>query len=145
MADWSEVYSDLLSSYAIRRKFLPKLDPNDQDDEENIIQHILAVAEKRKEETGGGEDAREERMRPLKAGDYRKPFTEFTAGQQLFKEDMDAYDRERRDTKDPNTIGQRTKIIQQWWESVSNDKKAEAGRAAEKWNMLGAPKGTHES
>ncbi|KAI5998350.1 hypothetical protein F5J12DRAFT_895546 [Pisolithus orientalis] len=106
---------------------------------------LMEESEKRKEETGGGEDAREERMRPLKAGDYRKPFTKFTAGQWLFKEDMDAYDRERRDTKDPKTIGQRTKIIQQWWESVSNDKKAEAGRAAEKWNKLGAPKGTHES
>ncbi|KIN98406.1 hypothetical protein M404DRAFT_31412 [Pisolithus tinctorius Marx 270] len=175
MADRSEVYSDLLSSYvgkfkdaqgnselraeilakvkseilqhasegsvalpqnlrvfiwAIRRHFLPKLDPNDQDDEGNIIQHILAVAEKKKEESGEGEDAREERARPVKAGDYRKAFTEFTAGQQLFKEDMDANDRERRDTKDPKTIGQRTKIIQQWWESVSEEKKAEAGRAA---------------
>ncbi|KAI5986004.1 hypothetical protein EDC04DRAFT_2615234 [Pisolithus marmoratus] len=57
---------------------------------------------------------------------------------------MDAYDRERRDTKDPKTIGQRNRIIQQWWESVSDDRKAEAGRAAEKWNKLGAPRETHD-
>ncbi|KIO09087.1 hypothetical protein M404DRAFT_8000 [Pisolithus tinctorius Marx 270] len=100
----------------------------------------------RKEQPGTGEDedAREERTRPTKAGNYRKPFTDFTASQQLFKEDMDAYDRERRDTKDPKTIGQRTKIIQQQWESLADDKKAEAGRAASKWNKLGAPKETHE-
>ncbi|KAI5998897.1 hypothetical protein F5J12DRAFT_895287 [Pisolithus orientalis] len=188
MADWSEVYSDLLSSYveqytdargnpdlraqiladvksqilqqassgsvelpqnlrvAIRRVFLPELDPEDQDDEEHIIESILAATDKRKEQPGTGEDedGREERTRPTKAGNYRKPFTDFTASQQLFKEDMDAYDRERRDTKDPKTIGQRTKIIQQWWESLADDKKAEAGRAASKWNKLGAPKETHE-
>ncbi|KAI5992062.1 hypothetical protein EDC04DRAFT_2613711 [Pisolithus marmoratus] len=84
-----------------------ELDPKDQDDEENIIQHILSVAEKRKEDAGEGEH-----------------------------DDMDAYDRERRDTKDPKTIGQRTKIVQQWWESLSEDREAEAWRAAEKWNKL---------
>ncbi|KAI5983614.1 hypothetical protein EDC04DRAFT_2914831 [Pisolithus marmoratus] len=57
---------------------------------------------------------------------------------------MDGYDRERRDTKDPKTIGQRNRIIQQWWESVSAERKAEAGRAVEKWNKLGAPKDTHD-
>ncbi|KAI6007522.1 hypothetical protein F5J12DRAFT_892403 [Pisolithus orientalis] len=188
MADWSAVYSDLLSSYveqytdaqgnpdlraqiladvksqilqqassgsvelpqnlrvAIRRVFLQELDPEDRDDEEHTIESILAATDKRKEQPGTGEDedAREERIRPTKAGNYRKPFTDFTASQQLFKEDMDAYDRERRDTKDPKTIGQRTKIIQQWWESLADDKKAEAGRAASKWNKLGAPKETHE-
>ncbi|KAI5982070.1 hypothetical protein EDC04DRAFT_2616956 [Pisolithus marmoratus] len=186
MADWSEAYSTIRSSYlgqykeargnselrneilaevkseilqqgssgsvalpsnlrvAIRRVFLPELDPEDCDDEENIIQHILSVAEKRKEDTGEGEDAREERARPTKAGDYRKPFSAFTCGQRLFKDDMDAYDRARRDTKDPKTIGQRTKIVQQWWESLSDDRKAEAGRAVEKWNNLGAPKETHD-
>ncbi|KIN96681.1 hypothetical protein M404DRAFT_10872 [Pisolithus tinctorius Marx 270] len=102
----------------------PGQDPNDQDDKENIIQHILAVAEKKKEESGEGEDAREERARPLKVGQW------------LFKEDMDAYDREKRDPKDAKTIGQRTKIIQQWWESVSEEKKAEAGRAAVEWVMF---------
>ncbi|KAI6039577.1 hypothetical protein EDC04DRAFT_2895094 [Pisolithus marmoratus] len=186
MADWSEVYSDLLSSYvgqykeargnpnlqseilaevksemlkqaasgsvalpnnlrvAIRRVFLPELDPKDQDDEENIIQHILSVAEKRKEDAGEGEHVREERARPTRAGDYRKPFSAFTCSQRLFKDDMDAYDRERRDTKDPKTIGQRTKVVQQWWEFLSDDRKAEVGRAAEKWNKLGAPKETHD-
>ncbi|KIN95433.1 hypothetical protein M404DRAFT_11142 [Pisolithus tinctorius Marx 270] len=141
MADWSEVYSDLLSSYVgkfkdtqgnseLRAEILSEVKseilqhasegsvalPQNLrvDNEENIIQHILAVAEKKKEESGEGDNAREERARPVKAGDYRKAFTEFTAGQWLFKEDMDAYDRERRDTKDPKTIGQRTKIIQQY-------------------------------
>ncbi|KAI5987924.1 hypothetical protein EDC04DRAFT_2912705 [Pisolithus marmoratus] len=186
MADWSEAYSTILSSYlgqykeargnselqneilaevkleilqqaapgsvalpnnlrvAIRRVFLPELDPEDQDDEENIIQHILSVSEKRKEDAGEGEHVREERPRPTKAGDYRKPFTAFTCGQRLFKDDLNLYDRERRDTKDPKTIGQRTKIVQKWWESLSDDRKAEAGRAAEKWNKLGAPKETHD-
>ncbi|KAI6013015.1 hypothetical protein EDC04DRAFT_2609412 [Pisolithus marmoratus] len=129
---------------AIRRVFLPELDPEDQDDEENIILHILSVSEKRKEDAGEGEHVREERARPTKAGDYRKPFTAFTCGQRLFKDDLDLYDRERRDTKDPKTIGQRTKIVQKWWESLSDDRKAEAGRAAEKWNKLGAPKETHD-
>ncbi|KAI6098644.1 hypothetical protein EDD16DRAFT_1527144 [Pisolithus croceorrhizus] len=36
---------------------------------------------------------------------------------------MDTYDRERRDTKDSKTIGKRTKVVQQWWESLSNDQK----------------------
>ncbi|KAI6041972.1 hypothetical protein EDC04DRAFT_2601277 [Pisolithus marmoratus] len=44
--------------------------------------------------------------------------------------------KERRDTKGPKTIGQRNRIIQQWWESVSDERKAEAGRAVEKWNKL---------
>ncbi|KAI6100064.1 hypothetical protein EDD16DRAFT_1526617 [Pisolithus croceorrhizus] len=44
------------------------------------------------------------------------------------------YDRERRDTKDPKTIGKRTMTVQQWWESLSNDQKLEAGRAAERKN-----------
>ncbi|KAI6014703.1 hypothetical protein EDC04DRAFT_2608941 [Pisolithus marmoratus] len=65
-------------------------------------------------------------------------------GRRLFKDDLDLYDRERRDTKDPKTIGQRTKIVQKWWESLSDDRKAEAGRAVEKWNKLGAPKETHD-
>ncbi|KAI6016441.1 hypothetical protein PISMIDRAFT_19311 [Pisolithus microcarpus 441] len=129
---------------AIRREFLPELDPEDQDDEENIIKYILEVTDKRKEETDEGQDAREEKARPTKAGDYKKPFTAFTSGQRLFKDEMDNYDMERRDTKDPKTIGQRNKIIQQWWESLTDSKKAEAGRAAEKWNKLGAPKGTHD-
>ncbi|KAI6018871.1 hypothetical protein EDC04DRAFT_2607677 [Pisolithus marmoratus] len=103
---------------AIRRVFLPELDPEDRDDEENIILHILSVSEKRKEDAGEGEHVREERARPTKAGDYRKPFTAFTCGQRLFKDDLDLYDRERRDTKDPKTIGQRTKIVQKWWESL---------------------------
>ncbi|KAI6027159.1 hypothetical protein EDC04DRAFT_2899300 [Pisolithus marmoratus] len=162
MSDWKEVYTEILSSYvgrykeargnsqlrneilaevkseilqhepedsvglpphlrvAIRREFLPHLDPEDQDDEIAIIQHILA------------------------AGDYKKAFTAFTAAQRIFKEEMDAYDRERRDTKDLKTIGQRNRIIQKWWESVSDERKAEAGRAAEKWNKLGAPKETHD-
>ncbi|KAI5990270.1 hypothetical protein EDC04DRAFT_2912013 [Pisolithus marmoratus] len=111
---------------AIRRVFLPELDPEDQDDKENIILHILSVSEKRKEDAGEGEHVREERARPTKAGDYRKPFTAFTCGQRLFKDDLDLYDRERRDTKDPKTIGQRTKIVQKWWESLSDDRKAEA-------------------
>ncbi|KAI6013771.1 hypothetical protein EDC04DRAFT_2609235 [Pisolithus marmoratus] len=84
----------------------------DQDDEENIIKYILEVTDKRKEETDEGEDAREEKTRPTKAGDYKKPFPAFTSRQRLFKGEIDSYDRERRDTKDPKTIGQRTKIIQ---------------------------------
>ncbi|KAI6045938.1 hypothetical protein EDC04DRAFT_2598505 [Pisolithus marmoratus] len=78
-----------------------------------------------------GEDAREEKARPTKAGDYKKASMAFTVVQRIFKEEMDAYDRERRDTKDPKTIGQRNRIIQRWWESVSEERKAEAGRAAE--------------
>ncbi|KAI6030405.1 hypothetical protein F5J12DRAFT_779567 [Pisolithus orientalis] len=120
--------------------------PELESDIEHIIESILVASDKRKEQPGTGkdEDSREERTRPTKAGNYRNPFTDFTASQQLFKEDMDAYDRERRDTKDPKTIGQRTKIIQQWWESLADDKTAEAGRAASKWNKLRAPKETHE-
>ncbi|KAI6016258.1 hypothetical protein EDC04DRAFT_2608526 [Pisolithus marmoratus] len=121
---------------AIRRVFLPYLDPKDQDDEIAIIQYILAVTRKSWAESCEGEDAREEKAHPTKAGDYKKAFMAFTAAQRIFKEEMDAYDRERRDTKDPKTIGQRNRIIQQWWESVSDERKAEAGRAAEKWNKL---------
>ncbi|KAI6023455.1 hypothetical protein EDC04DRAFT_2606617 [Pisolithus marmoratus] len=130
---------------AIWRVFLSHLDLEDQDDEIAIIQHILAATRKSWAESCEGEDAREEKACPTKAGDYKKAFTAFTAVQRIFKEEMDAYDRERRDTKDPKTIGQRNRIIQQWWESVSDERKAEAGRAAEKWNKLGAPKETHDS
>ncbi|KAI6032406.1 hypothetical protein EDC04DRAFT_2605219 [Pisolithus marmoratus] len=121
---------------AIRRVFLPHLDPEDQDDEIAIIQHILAVTRKSWAESCEGEDAREEKAHPTKAGDYKKALMAFTVAQRIFKEEMDAYDRERRDTKDPKTIGQRNRIIQQWWESVSDERKAEAGRALEKWNKL---------
>ncbi|KAI6038355.1 hypothetical protein EDC04DRAFT_2604080 [Pisolithus marmoratus] len=113
MSDWKEVYSEILSSYAIWRVFLPHLDPEDQDDEIAIIQHTLAVTRKSWEESCEGEDAREEKAHPTKAGDYKKSFMAFTAAQR-------------------------------WWESVSNERKAEAGRAVEKWNKLGAPKETHD-
>ncbi|KAI6019426.1 hypothetical protein BKA83DRAFT_4127312 [Pisolithus microcarpus] len=116
-----------------------------EDEEIDIMQHILAVTRKSLEDCCEGEDAREEKACPTKAGDYKKAFMAFTAVQKIFKEEMDAYDKERRDTKDTKTIGQRNRIIQQWWESVSDERKAEAGRAAEKWNKLGAPKGTHDS
>ncbi|KAI6096408.1 hypothetical protein EDD16DRAFT_1522714 [Pisolithus croceorrhizus] len=98
-----------------------------------IIQQILALAftGKNKEDTGEGKNAGEEKARPIKAGYYKKIFTAFTAAKQVFKEEMDAYDRERRHTKDPKTIGQRTRIVQHWWESLSNNQKLEAGRAAE--------------
>ncbi|KAI6021978.1 hypothetical protein EDC04DRAFT_2607094 [Pisolithus marmoratus] len=96
------------------------------------MQHILAVSGKRMEDPGEGEDAREEQPRPTKAGDYKKAFVASTAAQRLFKDQMEAYDRERQDTKDPKTIGKRTKIVQEWWESLSDDKKAEAGRIPEK-------------
>ncbi|KAI6014206.1 hypothetical protein EDC04DRAFT_2953937 [Pisolithus marmoratus] len=129
---------------AIWRVFLSHLDLEDQDDEIAIMQHILAVTRKSWAESCEGEDAMEEKAHPAKAGDYKKAFMAFTVAQRIFKQEMDAYDRERRDTKDPKTIGKRNRIIQQWWESVSDERKAEAGRAAEKWNKLGAPKETHD-
>ncbi|KAI6009269.1 hypothetical protein EDC04DRAFT_2610637 [Pisolithus marmoratus] len=79
----------------LRRVFLPHLDPEDQDDEIAIIQDILAVTGKSWEESCEGEDAREEKAHPTKAGDYKKAFMAFTAVQRIFKEEMDAYDRER--------------------------------------------------
>ncbi|KAI6120244.1 hypothetical protein EDD16DRAFT_1518990 [Pisolithus croceorrhizus] len=120
-----------------RSEWLSQPDPEDQQDEIAIIWHILTLAftGKNKEDAGEGENAREEKARPTKAGDYKKAFTAFTAAQWVFKEEMDSYDRERRDTKDPKTIGQRTRIVQQWWESLSDDRKAEAGRAAERKNL----------
>ncbi|KAI6096112.1 hypothetical protein EV401DRAFT_2083268 [Pisolithus croceorrhizus] len=130
---------------AIRMEYLHQLDPQDQEEEIAVMQHILAATGKRQEDTGEGEDAREEQARPTKAGAYNEGFTAFTSAQQIFKEEMDSYDRERRDTKDQKTIGQRTRIVQQWWEPLSDDRKAETGRAAEKWNKLGAPKQTHDS
>ncbi|KAI6120807.1 hypothetical protein EV401DRAFT_1887420 [Pisolithus croceorrhizus] len=132
---------------AIQMEWLSQLDPEDQQDEIAIIQQILTLAftGKNKEDVGEGEKAREEKARPTKAGDYKKAFTTFTAAQWVFKEEMNSYDRQRRDTKDHKTIGQRTRIVQQWWESLSDDRKAEAGRAVEKWNKLGAPKETHDS
>ena len=39
---------------------------------------------------------------------------------------MDTFDREKRDTKDPKTIGQWNKIVQEWWGFLSEDKKSEA-------------------
>ncbi|KAI6127047.1 hypothetical protein F5141DRAFT_1200686 [Pisolithus sp. B1] len=132
---------------AIQMEWLSQLDPEDQEDEIAMIQQILthAFTGKNKEDVGEGENAREEKARPTKTGDHKKAFTAFTAAQWVFKEEMDSYDRERRDTKDPKTIGQRSRIVQQWRESLSDDRKAEAGRAAEKWNKLGAPKETHDS
>ncbi|KAI6101699.1 hypothetical protein EDD16DRAFT_1525810 [Pisolithus croceorrhizus] len=130
---------------AIRMEYLHQLDPQDQEEEIAVMQHILAATGKRQEDTGEGEDAREEQARPTKAGAYNEGFMAFISAQQIFKEEMDSYDRERRDTKDQKTIGQRTRIVQQWWEPLSDDRKAETGRAAEKWNKLGAPKQTHDS
>ncbi|KAI6107689.1 hypothetical protein EV401DRAFT_2077007 [Pisolithus croceorrhizus] len=112
---------------AIRMEYLHQLDPQDQEQDIAVMQHILAATGKRQEDTG---DA-------------------FTAAQWIFKKEMDSYDRERRDIKDPKIIGQRIRIVQQWWESLCDDREAEAeaeaGRAAEKWNKLGAPKQPHDS
>ena len=58
---------------------------------------------------------------------------------------MDTFDREKRDTKDPKTIGQQNKIVQEWWGFLSKNKKSEATQASERWNKLGAPKETHEA
>ncbi|KAI6094266.1 hypothetical protein EV401DRAFT_1896361 [Pisolithus croceorrhizus] len=106
--EWEQIYM------ATRMVFFPHLDPEDQDDEIAIMQHILAVTRKSWEDGCDGEDAREEKAHPTKAGDYKKAFTPSTATQRIFKDEMDAYDRERRDTKDPKTIGQRNRITQQW-------------------------------
>ncbi|KAI6124685.1 hypothetical protein EV401DRAFT_2068729 [Pisolithus croceorrhizus] len=163
MSDWKQVYSGILSSHAgkykeargnleLRNEILAEVKANilqhellESEEEIPVMQHILAATGKRQEDTGECEDAREEQARPTKAGDYKKGFTAFTSTQWIFKKEMDSYDRERRDTKDQKTIGQRTRIVQQWWESLSDDRKAEAGRAAKKWNKLGAPKQTHDS
>ncbi|KAI6124228.1 hypothetical protein EDD16DRAFT_1768961 [Pisolithus croceorrhizus] len=128
---------ELPQNLRVVRPLFIMLDRSEQD-EIVIIQQILTLAftGKNKEDIGEGEKAREEKARPTKAGDYKKAFTAFTAVQQVFKEEMDSYDRQRRDTKDCKTIGQRTRIVQQWWESLSDDRKAEAGRAVEKWNKL---------
>ncbi|KAI6137271.1 hypothetical protein F5141DRAFT_1060132 [Pisolithus sp. B1] len=152
MSDWKQVYSGILSSHAgkykeargnselrneilaevkvkilqhellesvdlphnlrvaIRMEYLPQLDPQDQEEEIAVMQHILAATGKRQEILV-----------------------------RIFKEEVDSYDRERRDTKDQKTIGQRTRIVQQWWESLSDDRKAEAGRAAEKYRRKNLP------
>ncbi|KAI6101034.1 hypothetical protein EV401DRAFT_1894234 [Pisolithus croceorrhizus] len=104
-----------------------------------VVRPLFIMLDRTKKMLGEGEKAREEKARPTKAGDYKKAFTAFTAAQWVFKEEMDSYDRQRRDTKDHKTIGQRTRIVQQWWESLSDDRKAEAGRAAEKWNKKNLP------
>ena len=57
---------------------------------------------------------------------------------------MYTFDREKRHTKDPKTIGQWNKIVQEWWRFLSEDKRSEATRASERWNKLDAPKETHE-
>ncbi|KAI6036707.1 hypothetical protein BKA83DRAFT_4120397 [Pisolithus microcarpus] len=61
----------------IRRVFFPHLDPEDQDDEITIMQHIPDVTRKSWEDTCKGEDARE-KARATKAGDYKKAFMAFT-------------------------------------------------------------------
>ncbi|KAI6040066.1 hypothetical protein EDC04DRAFT_2602804 [Pisolithus marmoratus] len=96
---------------AIRRVFLPELDPEDCDDEENIIQHILLLLRRGKKILGRVRmPGRKGQGQPRLGTRNHSPA--FTCGQRLFKDDMDAYDRARRDTKDPKTIGQRTKIVQ---------------------------------
>ncbi|KAI6100762.1 hypothetical protein EDD16DRAFT_1526248 [Pisolithus croceorrhizus] len=136
-----ELRNEILAEVkAIRMEYLHQLDPQDQEQDIAVMQHILAATGKRQEDTGDGEDAREEQALPTKVGDYKKGFTAFTAAQWIFKKEMDSYDRERRDIKDPKIIGQRIRIVQQWWESLCDDREAEAeaeaGRAAEKWNKL---------
>ncbi|KAI6163472.1 hypothetical protein EDD17DRAFT_1756056 [Pisolithus thermaeus] len=175
MSDWKKAYSEILSSHVgmykeargnleLRNEIPAEVKGKKILEHEPLhfveLPHNLRVAiwmewlsqldpedwcKVNKEDAGEGENAREEKARPTKTGDYKKAFTAFTAAQWVFKEEMDSYDRERRDTKDHKTIGQRTRIVQQWWESLSDDRKAEAGRAAEKWNKLGAPKETHDS
>ncbi|KAI6095573.1 hypothetical protein EDD16DRAFT_1704589 [Pisolithus croceorrhizus] len=63
---------------AIRMVFLPHLDPEGQDDEIAIMQHILAVTRKSQGDGCDEEGAREEKAHPTKAGDYKKAFTPFT-------------------------------------------------------------------
>ncbi|KAI6096949.1 hypothetical protein EDD16DRAFT_1518484 [Pisolithus croceorrhizus] len=163
MSDWKQAYYEILSSYVgmykeargnleLRNEILAEVKGKILEHEPlhsvelpqnlRVVRPLFIMLDRseNKEDAGEGESAREEKSRPTKAGDYKKAFTAFTAAQWVFNEEMDSYDRERRDTKDPKTIGQRTRIVQQWWESLSDDGKAEAGRAAEKWNKLG-----HES
>ncbi|KAI6116657.1 hypothetical protein EDD16DRAFT_1708316 [Pisolithus croceorrhizus] len=167
MSDWKQAYSEILSSYVgmykeargnleFRNEILAEVKGKILEHEPlhsvelpqnlRVVRPLFIMLDRseNKEDVGEGEKAREEKARPTKAGDYKKAFTAFTAAQQVFKEEMDSYDRQRRDTKDCKTIGQRTRIVQQWWESLSDDRKAEAGRAAEKWNKLGASKETHD-
>ncbi|KAI6123898.1 hypothetical protein EV401DRAFT_2069113 [Pisolithus croceorrhizus] len=73
---------------AIRMEWLSQLDPEDWDDEIAIIQQILALAftGKNKEDTGEGENAREEKARPTKAGDYKRFETAPGDGKKVFTE-----------------------------------------------------------
>ncbi|KAI6037746.1 hypothetical protein EDC04DRAFT_2604526 [Pisolithus marmoratus] len=57
----------------IRREFLPHLDPEDQDDEIAIIQHVLAVTRKSWADSCEGEDAREEKACPIRLGTTKRP------------------------------------------------------------------------
>ncbi|KAI6122106.1 hypothetical protein EV401DRAFT_1887326 [Pisolithus croceorrhizus] len=163
MSDWKKAYSEILSSHVgMYKEARGNLELRNEIPAEvkgkKILEHeplhfvelphnlrvvrplfIMLDRSENKEDAGEGENAREEKARPTKTGDYKKAFTAFTAAQWVFKEEMDSYDRERRDTKDHKTIGQRTRIVQQWWESLSDDRKAEAGRAAEKWNKKNLP------
>ncbi|KIJ58464.1 hypothetical protein HYDPIDRAFT_34167 [Hydnomerulius pinastri MD-312] len=121
---------------AICQFWLPDLDLEDR----AMEQAQIDAAELHTTQHQISAEEREAVARPTQAGDYVKPWDAFRAAQRLFKDKFSAVNKTTRDVTDKKMLRQRTKTANEWWTSLSKEKKQEAEATAKKWNDTGADK-----
>ncbi|KAG2045508.1 hypothetical protein BDR06DRAFT_1025777 [Suillus hirtellus] len=82
--------------------------------------------------------------KPEDAGKYKTEFSGFDVVQKLFKDEFAEYDKQHRDTSNPKSMGQRTRLAHMWHQAMSPEVKKELERVAGKWNQEGPPADTKD-
>ncbi|KAG1797833.1 uncharacterized protein HD556DRAFT_1306422 [Suillus plorans] len=82
--------------------------------------------------------------KPEDAGKYKTEFSGFDVVQKLFKDEFAEYDKQHRDTSNPKSMGQRTRLARMWHQAMSPEVKKELERVAGKWNQEGPPADTKD-
>jgi hypothetical protein len=72
--------------------------------------------------------------KPEDAGKYKAEFSGFDVIQKLFKDESAEYDKQHRDTSNPKSMSQRTRLAYMWHQAMSPEVKMELKQVAEKWN-----------
>lgn len=82
--------------------------------------------------------------KPEDAGKYKTEFSSFNVVQKLLKNEFAEYDKQHRDTSNPKSMGQRTRLARMWHQAMSPEVKKELERVAGKWNQEGPPADTKD-
>ncbi|KAG1785443.1 uncharacterized protein HD556DRAFT_1450758 [Suillus plorans] len=82
--------------------------------------------------------------KPEDAGKYKTEFSGFDVVQKLFKDEFAEYDKQHRDTSNPKSMGQRTRLARMWHQAMSPEVKKELERVTGKWNQEGPPADTKD-